>query len=577
MRAALPDGSYEAPAAVSVTGRGSVVVEFTGEDGRHRSFDFAGCPLPGWHHDLAAVLAKRVGPGGGLRTSASAFSGAWRPLVLFLQALATAPAPPQQPGQLRVGHVHWFIEDRTRQREELYGLREVENVAALLRLEPIASMIATEVHSALRQRIPLKATAVAGYSDGELHRLVSAARSDLARIRKRLVLGEAALSSVDRPGMPAGPALDRARTLRKLALGGDLSKTDNVKSLAPALFVTRADLPPMLLLMVAVTGCNIETIKELPADHRVVEGRAVELRLTKRRRGRGHGWSETVTWEIGKPSQQLVRPGGLYLLLHRMMARSRALAEDPRWLWSCRHQVRRHRHDNPFRASMTAGVDFLPWVRGHRLLDDAGEPLIVSANRLRTSVEVRRTRTLGGHLPSAARSNTVPVLFRDYLRDDPTTMDWAQDVTTDAITDAEAAALAAHRRALGAHRGALTVLPSRETDATATATAWAGCRDHEHHPATGRACRASFLDCFHCGNCVITRTHLPRLLALLDALDDRRAAMAVADWWRRYGPAWSAIRHDILPRFTPEELELARTEPAPEALLDLVEAPWHRP
>ncbi|WP_327321350.1 hypothetical protein OG735_01815 [Streptomyces sp. NBC_01210] len=47
---------------------------------------------------------------------------------------------------------------------------------------------------------------------------------------------------------------------------------------------------------------------------------------------------------------------------------------------------------------------------------------------------------------------------------------------------------------------------------------------------TGRACRASFLDCFHCGNCVVTPDHLPRLLALLDAMDKRRRQMDEQVW-----------------------------------------------
>ena len=43
-------------------------------------------------------------------------------------------------------------------------------------------------------------------------------------------------------------------------------------------------------------------------------------------------------------------------------------------------------------------------------------------------VEVRRTRQLGGHLPSAARTNTVPVLFRELSarRPDGPRLGWAR-------------------------------------------------------------------------------------------------------------------------------------------------------
>jgi len=54
---------------------------------------------------------------------------------------------------------------------------------------------------------------------------------------------------------------------------------------------------PLLVLLVAVTERNSETVKELPAARRILDSRAVELVVTKRRRGIKR-WFETVTWEI---------------------------------------------------------------------------------------------------------------------------------------------------------------------------------------------------------------------------------------------------------------------------------------
>jgi hypothetical protein len=45
----------------------------------------------------------------------------------------------------------------------------------------------------------------------------------------------------------------------------------------------------------------------------------------------------------------------------------------------------------------------------------------VSFNRIKTTADARRTRALGGHLPSAAKSNTAQVLFRNYLSPDQAT------------------------------------------------------------------------------------------------------------------------------------------------------------
>ncbi|WP_378741277.1 hypothetical protein [Nocardia brasiliensis] len=569
MRAPMPEGYYEPPAPVVVTAAGQVVVQFHGEDGRHRSFNFAECALPGWHADVAVALAQRIGPAGGLRTSSSVLA-AWLPLKLFLRSLAQWPDPPEVPEQLRVEHVSRFIDERCSQDEPIYGRRQVVQLAQLLRVPPLGERIDTAVHEKLVLRVPaVRGRTQQGYSDAELHRLLAAARTDVSRLRTRLHDGGTRLEQAD-----AGD-VDADQDLRAVASGQSLRYDWQTKAAAAQLFPLRDDLPAMMVLLVAVTGRNIETIKELPAEHRILDNRAVEVRLTKRRRGQGR-WTETVTWEIGRPGQDLRQPGGLYLLLHELMARSRALAHDPRWFWSYWRSSNAERHGSPFRAALTAGIDVAGWSRRRQLTYDDGTPLSVHFGRLRISIEVRRTQRMGGHLPSAARSNTAPVLFRDYLRADPTMIDWAQRVTSSALVDAEAAALDAHQRQLDAHGG--EVVRDRGTgDHAAEGGVWSDCRDPASHPATGKSCRATFLDCFHCGNAIVTPEHLPRLLALLEALDSRRAVVSEAQWWARYGPAWAAIRHDILAKFSVTELDHARRQPGVDALLDLVEAPWEHP
>lgn len=550
-------------------------MEFHGEDGRHRTFNLAECAMPGWHADMAAVLAQRIGPAGGLRTSNSALA-AWGPLKLFLRSLAQWPDPPDTPEQLRVEHAARFLKERSSQSEPLYGRRQVMHVAQLLRLTPLGEKIDAAVHDSMAFRVPaVQPRTRQGYSDGELHRLLAAARTDVMRLRQRLQAGADLVARFEAGDIDARDSAAAQDVIAVAEGRKSLGSERRTKSAAAQVFPLRDDLPAMMVLLVAVTGRNIETIKELPAKHRILDDRAVEVRLTKRRRGKGR-WSEAGTWEIGRQGQELRHPGGVYLLLHELMARSRALATDQRWFWSYWRSHHTDRHGSPFRAALTAGIDVLGWSRRTGLTCDDGTPLAVDFRRLRTSVEVRRTQRMGGHLPSAARSNTVPVLFRNYLREDPTMVDWAQRVTTEALVAAEAAALDAHRRQLTSHDGEVTVTthaPPPDHD-TAAGGAWADCRDPDHHPATGTNCRATFLDCFHCGNCIITPDHLPQLLALLDALSSRREVMSQAQWWSRYGPAWAAIRHDVLSKFTEAELDYARRQPAPDALLDLVEAPW---
>src|SRR5262249_39710606 len=149
----------------------------------------------------------------------------------------------------------------------------------------------------------------------------------------------AALHGVDLDGV-APAERDRVGVLAEMAATGTVpplrgSNADRIRrrgELASSLFVTLPDLTPLLVLFVALTGRNIQTIKELPAQHRILDGRAVELRIVKRRRGQRR-WFETVTWEIGRPGRQLHTPGGLYLLIHRLTQRSRTLCGSP-LLWS---------------------------------------------------------------------------------------------------------------------------------------------------------------------------------------------------------------------------------------------------
>ena len=73
-----------------------------------------------------------------------------------------------------------------------------------------------------------------------------------------------------------------------------------------------------------------------------------------------------MTWEIGPPGKELTTPGGVYLLLQRLMAPARELMDDSSSLWavwfrhgpgdgeSCR---------NPFAKALDANLRNQPWMR----------------------------------------------------------------------------------------------------------------------------------------------------------------------------------------------------------------------
>ena len=594
-RAMLPSGLYTPTEGEHAIASG-LTVRFYGEDGRTLLVDVAKMALPGWHTAVAEALSLALGPTGRSRTLSSA-KGLVTRVRSMLRSLSELPDPPTGPPLLETAHLQSVYNQRRVTQKDVYAWRGIALFGQFLTLPPLVDTVNSSVIDYTCRQIGQTRIGQPGYSDGEFDRILSAARSDITALRDRIRLSEAAIGQTgEREG------LEGDKELVAIAESGVVPPSRSFSAhvvrleLASRLYMTIRDLAPMLVLMVALTGRNIETIKELPWEHRILETRAVEVRVIKRRRG-NHRWFETATWEIGPPGRELHYPGGLYLLLHELTTRSRNTSGSASvWsIWRSGHNTGLRgieEHFDPFARELTAtAINLAGWRTRHCLHADVVDgtppaPLAVTGNRIKTTADVRRTKQIGGHLPSAARSNTIPVLFRNYLRGDPTTQEWAHTVVAAAVSDAESSALAAHRRALHVAGGTLNVQPERSTTdpdgetpsthADAADTAWSACRDHEHHPATGRSCRASFLDCFHCGNCVVTPDHLPGLLGLLDALAARRDQLSEADWWVRYGPTWAAIRHDVLSKFNRSEI-LAATEIKPtDALLDLVESPWEQ-
>lgn len=612
----MPTGRFDAPALVADDAAHGAVVAFLGDDGRRAEFPLDRLRLPGWRAPLSQTFAARIGPTGSIRTRVGAAS-AWSALSHFVDYLAELPAAPAEPARLQVEHMVGFetqvISRYASSRSAWLFLRQVHLV---LMTSPVRELLAADVLDHLRIRRPHQGRRPGkpGYSDGELRRLTRRLRSDVAAIAQRIQTGQQLVERYRRApeDLPSGER-EHASLLTEIATTGIVPwprgqcTINNVRPrirLAMELFLVPEDLAAISALFIVLSDRNIETIKELPVDCRVLDDRAVELVLTKRRRGAGR-WFETVSWDIGPPGRELHHPGGLFLLVTELTALSRRFSNTDR-LWAIWRDGRHAKvtgaaeHYYPYAKNLDGPATVGQWSNRQEGLwadprpDGQRDRLALDCIRLKRSMEVRRTKQMGGHLPSAARSNTYPVLFSSYLRGDPSIAAWADDVVAIALTDAEDAAWQAHQDGLARSGGHLQVIPGEPTPATlehggidpAAAqriaaghqdSGWSACAAPERHPATGQPCRTpTLLDCFHCGNCVITRSHLPRLLALLDALGRRRQHLSEEQWWRRYGPAWVAIRRDIIDgrHFTAAEIERARAAPTEDALLDLVDNPW---
>ncbi|WP_147436683.1 hypothetical protein [Microbacterium telephonicum] len=475
--------------------------------------------------------------------------------------LSSVLQPPQTPQALRPEHVETVLRIRSSQIGEGPARIELRNVGLCFEFEPLLTLIDSEAHAVFRRRIRYRHSPRGGYSDGELARLVGAARQDVSAMVRRLET-EDDESIAD--GVAAGRAQNREDTESR--------------------YLNQRDLTPMLVLLVANSGWNVESIKELPHEHRVMEGLAVEIDLLKRRRGPSR-WHNNVTWEIGPPSKALFTPGGTYLVLHNLMEAARRRMSEPSF-WALWHSGKGDSAwRNPFARNLSSGPAWSDWIERRQIMadpapDGAVTLLRLDFNRLKTSVDVRRTRQMGGHLPSSTLSNSTAVLFRNYLSGDASMIDWSQEVVSESVEDLLSTALTTHRDALAAQgRTSLDVRPLQASQVdreNTTGTAWSSCADHDHHPVTGRRCTASFLLCFQCANSIVTAENLPRLISLLDALEVRRREVSEESWWRRYGPAWAAIRLEILPKFTEAELAHAADSKPDDSYLDLVEPPWER-
>lgn len=503
--------------------------------------------------------------------------------------LERIPEPPQTPGELTVADLkrYWL------QRRAELNVRSVHHelwaVRNLLAQMPSGS-IADDALAWIYRRFTIGSVPpLPGYSDREFMAIMSAARSEVAAIRARLKHGHALLAryahepeSLSSEERQLGAVLTDIATTGVVPAMGHLQEawdTHPMMELARHLFVTDFDLGPLVTLAVGISGRNCETIKDLTVEHEVLEDKAVRVEVVKRRRGPSRMF-ETVHWEIGTPNQQLQRPGGYYLLLEQMMQLGRSFSGTTS-LWSVWNP--RQGHYGAFDDGLHVKTWHMSrWKQRHELLDDNGQPLQISLPRLKKTVDVRNTRAAGGHLPSSIRSNTMPVLFANYLRGDPSVQDWAGQVITAALSDAETEAYVCQARVLAGpvtpHRATaeLELTHSAASDLLAGRldTAFAACADIERSPLNDhRRCTASFLMCFGCANALVTHDHIPRLKALLDWLIDQRSKTDLDLWWHQYGPTWSAITEHIRPKFTPAEWDQAQPADGITELLALLDGP----
>ncbi|MFI0984817.1 hypothetical protein [Streptomyces exfoliatus] len=601
-----PEGFYEPDIVREEAGP---VIEFFGEDSRRATYSFADLPCPGLHADLAAAWARRIGTAGGLRQRAAA-DHSWGVIGRLLTWLGELSRPPRTLQRLTLSHLRRFDQHRRMTLQATNVVREMAQIRALMKEVEPASLLREEVRDYLNRpghlygnwREERSKEPPPGYSDREFAAIMAAARKDVVAMRQRMRASRTLIERLETAphtlsADERAQAEELARMLRtgevpppRNANGGRLPDLAAQRDLAGQVFLTTQDLPALMALGVGLSARNGETIKELAAAHRVLEGRAIAVNLLKRRRNKTRT-RQTIHWEVGSESSRLHTPGGWFLLLHELAESSRAFSRSKR-VWSIwtgdtaggpeDFQAARSAakgHIDPFGLKLNRQFGWNKWVARHGLVADAAdedaepEPLVLTMNRLKKTAEIRTTRAVGGHLPSASRTNTPDVSFLHYLRNDPTIRDWADQILTEALEDTEASARAFRGRImderttkeakqdpeataekLGTTADKLTAAMGGELD-----TLVASCLDFEHSPhSKGGLCDVSFLTCLRCPNALVAERHLPKLFALLQWLQDELDRRGVDDWVARHGVTWLIITRLVLPKFTEAQQEQAR-------------------
>ncbi|MCK5751612.1 MAG: hypothetical protein KAH46_02790, partial [Mycobacterium sp.] len=367
------------------------------------------------------------------------------------------------------------------------------------------------------------------------------------------------LEYLSRNGMPPSQYLAQRVVLKGCF---DLAGVSNP---AQALFPSIREIYCLMVLLVCERGFNLSvmdnlTVTSFRASDGAGEDSVYTVNTDKPRRGTKRYSAEILAGEAGMLWESAVR-----LTAHCRTTLAALGTPSEKLLIAHRH--RNLINSGPFRQEwLTAGIGD-HYMADAGLLADDGTPLRVSLRRLRLSEQV---------LNQHARQNSESVSENIYRSPDPTTAEGA----THTIIDGQADAVA-HAKATVTIRSLSTaeVTAARRDPETAAIqlgipvptlklllagnldTATTACTDFLNSPFTvhpGEPCPASFFACFTCTNAIITPAHLPRLIMLLDALDNVATLVAPARWQTDYRDHYARLQAILEQNATKTEIVDAR-------------------
>ncbi|MGV1005140.1 MAG: hypothetical protein ACOYEV_10355 [Candidatus Nanopelagicales bacterium] len=595
-RAVMPAEGYTRPALVDSSG---LIVTHVTEDGAiTQAFDFSDLDCQSeLLCSLVQGFAAATGQAGRWRSTASARQGA-KTLRQFIRDIAGHPQSPARIEDLGP-EVWWTWRAQIETRQRWPGA--INQIRGLLADTP---GLPETTRQALRGRARKpKTRQYEAYSRDEFQRIRAAAsrilRTGLQRIEANLAVlaayqaGEeptdAPRTTIQGRSWTAGAILDhlaRTGSVPPGTFGGQGQEARRLLHLAgatsasEALFPNSAEALSISFLLACERGYNPSVINAMTitgdrADDHASEEPVHVLHLDKPRRGPASRYSdESLT---GDASMVIGRATAITAQARRTAALLGCPTDS--LLLFRGGNASASRGAGLFRTDLSQPyVVAARWHEAAGLVADDGAPLRVTHRRLRLTEQV---------LNAQPRQNAPTVSETVYRRPDPQTR---RDATV-AIIRGQAEALE-HAHATVAMR----TLTQREIDAAesdpkaladrlgvpadkvklllsgAMNTAASACLDFTNSPFTaenGMPCPASFLACLGCRNAVATPAHLPRLVALSDALTRIGSAVSPGVWSEDYALPAARLANLLEANSTPEQREHARAQisDADEAVL----------
>ena len=573
--AALPPAKYARPTLIDGAVR---QVNFVDPDGRSKIFDFTDIPAaPTLLDDLVRAFASGVAPGGRWQSvaTAEAAAGTVKHLARYLTEF--------HPHVISLADLNaevWWAwrsekEKHTRWPGQVTMMRALLSEATMLPQSTRRAMRAKAVKP--RKRLPENDA----YSREEFTAIRATANQIVNQALRRIEANTAALQRYLDGGESADTQSFRVQGTRWTvgSLLAHLSRTGmmpsqylawavsqkgcfdlrGVTNPAQALFPSIDEVQCLMVLLVCERGFNLSVMNSLtvdsfrasdPDDEEPVHTVGVD----KPRRGTRRYSSEILAGEAGRLWERAVtltqpcrdaldgmgRPTDKLLVAHR------------------------HKNltsDGPFRT------EWMNACLGTSSTGRAATGPTWTFRRLRLTEQV---------LNQTARQNTETESEDIYRRPDPLTAEEASETITAGLNDAIAHAHASiHVRAMNAGEVERAITNPEGTAATLNVpvhtlklllagrldTPTAACVDFFGSPFAGEAgqpCPASFFACFACGNAVITPRHLPRLVVLLDALDDIATVVTSSRWDRDFADHYARLRTVLTTNATTAEIVQAR-------------------